>query len=157
MNPLRISTYHHVWGLKRLIYHIQRLRLPVPVRLPDFVLFVGFEAAALLPVFRFIAWGLRFGFFPPLLTLLFARAEVDGRPVFDFLVSLVRFNLSPHQFCGGRALPRKDSYPLTVSGSVTHIIFAKEESEHVAVADANRTESRMDPGSTVGFLPADPL
>jgi TcpE family len=100
---MRIHTYSQVWGLRRIFYHIHKMRLPFPVNISELVIFVGTEC------FSYFVWrqGIHIGFAPQFLIFPFAmtwamsRMELEGRAPHLFFASLIRYLTRPKLWARG--------------------------------------------------------
>lgn len=106
---MRIQTYHRVWGLKRVIYHIQRLKLPFPINLSEVVIFIGAEAVSLylsrFALYRIFPFSIRYLLFPGGLTWVLSRLEPEGRAPYLLVASLARHAKTPKIWA--RGIPAK--------------------------------------------------
>ena len=106
---LRLRTYRKVWRMERVIYQIERVRLPFPVSFRQVGIFAA--AAALLALLSAVQLigaappALRYVLLPGLAAWYLSRQTLDGRAPHLWLRSLVRFWLSPRRLRRLQPLP----------------------------------------------------
>lgn len=128
MRPERIVTFDAVWGLKKVFYHIERFRLPIPVSLSELLIVIVVEAffifmsnfawiAAIPPVFRFAI--IPFG-----AAWLLSRVDLEGRPPYQYFWSSLTFMFSHKIWSRGVPIPdvtEEGDYQLTqMVGGIKH-------------------------------------
>ncbi|WP_044641383.1 TcpE family conjugal transfer membrane protein [Risungbinella massiliensis] len=94
MGPQRIFTYDAVWGLKRMFYHIERFKLPVPIKVTELLIFVIFEVMFIIDmananVFGFLPPIIRFLFIPLGASFILSRLDIEGRPPYRIIQSII--------------------------------------------------------------------
>jgi hypothetical protein len=94
--PVRLRTYRQVWLQEKVIYQVERIRLPFPISLRQASLFALF-ALILGLVGGFLPPLLRFLLLPGLLTWFLTRQRLDGKPPLLWLRSLLRYLFAPKQ------------------------------------------------------------
>jgi hypothetical protein len=122
MRPQKIYTYDAVWGLKRMFYHIERFRLPVPVSVTELLIIVLMEVVfTLLTVYTTWAKSIpevfRFVIFPFGTAWLMSRLDLEGRPPYQYLYSVITHALTPKHWSKGVPIPkegeREETHQLT--------------------------------------------
>lgn len=110
MRPERIVTFDAVWGLKKVFYHIERFRLPIPVSLSELLIVILLEAlfiflsqqfawvAAIPPVFRF-------AIIPIGAAWVLSRVDLEGRPPYQYFWSSLTFMMSHKLWSRGVPIP----------------------------------------------------
>lgn len=121
MKPERIFTYDAVWGLKRMFYHVERFRLPVPVRVTELLIAVLLEVFFILDA----AGPDFFGFLPPVIkylvipvgsAFLLSRLDVEGRPPYRILQSIISHTFDHKHWSRGFPIQpeeKEQTYQLT--------------------------------------------
>lgn len=113
MGPQRIFTYDAVWGLKRMFYHIERFKLPVPVKVTELLIFVILEVFFIIDTANF---GI-FGFLPPIMRYLFlpfgaafilSRLDIEGRPPYRIIQSIIAHYLDHKHWSRGLPIQPQD-------------------------------------------------
>lgn len=126
---MRLRTYDEVWGMKRVFYHIERLRLPVPIALSELFIFLLLESMAIffsrMEWFTSIPWAIRFLVIPFGSAWMLSRLDLEGRAPYQYFASLIRYLSSPKHWAHGRTiLPfhNKRSYQLSrINGGKDHV------------------------------------
>jgi hypothetical protein len=129
VKPERISTFDAVWGLKKVFYHIERFRLPIPVSLSELLIVVLLEAFFIIMSNNF-AWMsvippvFRFAIIPFGTAWLLSRVDLEGRPPYQYLWSSVTHSLSNKLWSRGVPIPditEEATYHLTkMAGGIKH-------------------------------------
>jgi hypothetical protein len=105
---VRIRTYRQVWLQEKVIYQVERVRLPFPISLRQASLFALFAVS--LGLLGSIVPGLlppllRYLLLPGALTWFLTRSRLDGKPPLLWLRSFLRF------LCAPKRLRRLDPVP----------------------------------------------
>lgn len=109
IDKVRLRTYRQVWNQERVIYQIERVRLPFPVSFRQAGLF-GIAALAMallsaIPPIGSASPVLRYLLIPGALTWFLTRQRLDGKPPLRWLLSILRHALSPKRLNRFRPLP----------------------------------------------------
>lgn len=129
MRPERIVTYDAVWGLKKVFYHIERFRLPIPVSLSELLIVVLLEAFFIMmsnaaPWMSNIPPVFRFAIIPFGAAWLLSRVDLEGRPPYQYFWSSLTFLLSHKLWSRGVPIPdvtEEEDYQLTqMVGGIKH-------------------------------------
>lgn len=105
--------------MRRVFYHIQRMKLPFPISLPELVIFAAGEALSVyLSRFAFyhvLGFWIRFILLPVGLAWVLSRMELEGRAPHLFFSSLIRYAIRPKLFARGKPIKQTPirSYQLT--------------------------------------------
>lgn len=99
MEQVRLRTYRQVWVQERVIYQIERVRLPFPVTFRQVGVF-GASLGAMLVISRVPAVAalpvlLRYLLIPAAVTWFLTQQRLDGKPPLPWLLSMVRYALGP--------------------------------------------------------------
>ncbi len=110
MRPERIVTFDAVWGLKRVFYHIERFRLPIPVRFSELLIVILLEAfffytSATFEWMTSIPAIFRFGLIPFGTAWLLSRVDLEGRPPYQYIWSSLTHALSHKLWSRGVPIP----------------------------------------------------
>lgn len=108
-DKVRLFTYRQIWNQDRVIYQIERVRLPFPVSFRQAGVFVAAVAAMAL-LSRVPALGatsplLRYLVLPGLATWFFTQQRLDGKPPLRWLASMLRYLLSPKRLNRLKPMP----------------------------------------------------
>lgn len=99
---VRLATYRPVWSQERVIYQIERIRLPFPVTFRQIGVFaVALLAMALLsrlPGISQLSAVLRYLVIPGVLTWFLTSQRLDGKPPLRWLLTMVRYWFSPKRY-----------------------------------------------------------
>lgn len=99
MEKVRLRTYRQVWDQERVIYQIERVRLPFPVSFRQAGLFGASVAAMLLisriPLVAALPALTRYILLPALITWFLTKQRLDGKPPLLWLFGMLRYALSP--------------------------------------------------------------
>lgn len=116
MRPERIVTFDAVWGLKKVFYHIERFRLPIPVSLSELLIVILLEVFFIfMSNFAWIAVippAFRYAIIPFGAAWLLSRVDLEGRPPYQYLWSSLTFALTHKLWSRGVPIP-----PLTVEAN----------------------------------------
>ncbi len=101
LDRVRLRTYRQVWVQERVIYQIERVRLPFPVSFRQ----AGVFAATLLlmallsrvPLISGLPGLLRYLLIPAFATWFLTKQRLDGKSPLRWLLTMIRFLLSPKQ------------------------------------------------------------
>ena len=108
---MRLRTYRKVWRMDRLIYQIERVRLPFPISFRQMGVFAGTAAAvallSYLPPVAAVPPLARYLLVPAAAAWYLTRQTLDGKPPHLWLRSLLRFWLSPKRLHRLEPLPRQ--------------------------------------------------
>jgi hypothetical protein len=109
MRPERIVTFDAVWGLKKVFYHIERFRLPIPVSLSELLIVVLLEAFFIIMSSKFdlsfIPPVFRFALIPIGAAWLLSRVDLEGRPPYQYFWSSLTHMLSHKLWSRGVPIP----------------------------------------------------
>lgn len=99
LDRVRLRTYRQIWNQDRVIYQIERVRLPFPV---SFRQAGVFGAAALfmvllsrIPLVAAIPALTRYVLLPVAVTWFLTKQRLDGKPPLAWLISMLKYSLSP--------------------------------------------------------------
>jgi hypothetical protein len=128
MRPERIVTFDAVWGLKKVFYHIERFRLPIPVSLSELLIVLFFEVFFLFmsqyAVIAAIPFVFRYAIIPFGAAWLLSRVDLEGRPPYQYFWSSLTFALSHKLWSRGVPIPpitEEANYHLTkMVGGIKH-------------------------------------
>jgi len=106
---IRLRTYRQVWRLERVIYQVERVRLPFPVTFRQIGIFV-FALLLMVPVSRLPGLNrlpglVIFGLVPALAAWYLTSQTLDGKPPHRWLLSMLLFGLSPKRLNRFSAMP----------------------------------------------------
>lgn len=104
--PKRIYTFDSVWGLKRMFYHLERFKLPFPIKFSELLIVVIIEIVFLLDmantrIFTFLPPSIRFLLIPFGLAFLLSRLDIEGRPPYRVLQSIIGHYLDHKDYSRG--------------------------------------------------------
>lgn len=109
LDKVRLRTYRQVWVQEKVIYQIERIRLPFPV---SFRQAGVFGVTALLMAFLSRVPGVgttspvvRYVLIPGVVTWFFTRQRLDGKSPARWLLSMLRFLMSPKRLNRMRPIP----------------------------------------------------
>ncbi|MFD1675622.1 TcpE family conjugal transfer membrane protein [Alicyclobacillus fodiniaquatilis] len=133
---MRIHTYAQVWGLKRIVYHIHKMRLPFPVNIAELGIFVGAECLSYLLWSRGFHLGFapQFLLFPFAVTWVMSRMELEGRSPHLFFASLIRYLSRPKLWARGNPIRVQKVKSL----ELTRVVLEQKGAE-VAIEKAPKT------------------
>jgi hypothetical protein len=99
IDHVRLRTYRQVWSQERVIYQIERVRLPFPVSFRQAGVF-GASVAAMLVLSRIppvaaLPGLARYVLLPFAVTWFLTKQRLDGKPPLAWLVTMVRYAISP--------------------------------------------------------------
>jgi len=123
MDKVRLRTYRQVWTQEQVIYQIERVRLPFPVSFSQ----AGVFAAAVLVMVLLsrllllssVSWVLRYAVIPGAVTWFLTKQRLDGKPPLRWLLSMLRYALSPKRL--NRLRPMADQPGrLRFTGSIAY-------------------------------------
>lgn len=108
-DKIRLRTYKQVWSQERVIYQIERVRLPFPVSFRQ----AGVFAVALLvmavvsriPPVADLSPVLRYLIIPGVAAWFLTRQRLDGKPPLRWLLSMIRYLLGPKRLNRFRPMP----------------------------------------------------
>jgi hypothetical protein len=129
MRPERIVTFDAVWGLKKVFYHIERFRLPIPVSLSELLIVVILEAIFIFLSNKFAFMSVippvfRFAIIPFGAAWLLSRVDLEGRPPYQYFWSSFTHMLSHKLWSRGVPIPditEEATYHLTkMVGGIKH-------------------------------------
>lgn len=107
---LRLRTFRQVWRQEKVIYQIERVRLPFPVTLRQVAIFVAALLALVplrrLPLLAGIPPLAYYGLLPGLAAWYLTRQSLDGRSPHRWLLAMVQFALGPRRLARLRPLAR---------------------------------------------------
>lgn len=96
---IRLRTYRQVWRLERVIYQIERVRLPFPVTFRQVGIFVFtllvMVPLARLPGLRSLPGLVTYGLIPALAAWYLTSQTLDGKPPHRWLLSMAAYSLGP--------------------------------------------------------------
>ena len=99
LDRVRLRTYRQVWSQERVIYQIERVRLPFPVSFRQMgvfsislMLMVGISR--ILPLEK-VSPILIYVVIPGGLTWFLTKQRLDGKPPLKWLLSMLRYALGP--------------------------------------------------------------
>lgn len=99
LDKVRLRTYRQVWDQERVIYRIERVRLPFPVTFRQAGVFAASALAmALLSRIPLIAAQpalARYVLLPAVITWFLTKQRLDGKPPLLWVLGMVRYALSP--------------------------------------------------------------
>lgn len=99
IEQVRLRTYRQVWFQERVIYQIERVRLPFPITFRQAGTFGASMGAMLLlsrvPPVAALPGMLRYLLIPAAITWFLTQQRLDGKPPLLWLVSMARYALSP--------------------------------------------------------------
>lgn len=106
---VRLRTYKQVWTQEKIIYQIERVRLPFPVTLSQasvfFAAMLVMAGLSRLPLIDALPPVARYVGLPALLAWFLTKQRLDGKPPLLFLWSLLRFLVSPKRLNRFQPLP----------------------------------------------------
>jgi hypothetical protein len=98
-DKVRLNTYRPVWSQERVIYQIERVRLPFPVTFRQVGVFVIALLSMILlsraPLIEMLSPVLRYAVIPGALTWFLTNQRLDGKPPLRWLQSMVRHAFGP--------------------------------------------------------------
>lgn len=107
MEKVRLRTYRQVWGTERVIYQIERVRLPFPVSFRQAGVFASVVICMALlsriPPVAGISPLLRYLLIPGAITWFLTKQRLDGKPPLLWLFAMIRYALGPKRL--NRLLP----------------------------------------------------
>lgn len=96
---LRIPTYRQVWRQERVLYQIERIRLPFPITFRQMGIFVVSAVIMVilsrLPGLRNLPFVVNYIAIPGLLAWYLTRQTLDGKPPHLWLRSMLRYYSGP--------------------------------------------------------------
>lgn len=99
LNSVRLRTYRQVWSQERVIYQVEKVRLPFPVSFRQAGVFAVTVALMALvsgmPVVSATSPVLRYLILPGGVTWFLTKQRLDGKPPLRWLFSMLRFAVSP--------------------------------------------------------------
>lgn len=99
MEKVRLRTYRQVWEQERVIYQIERVRLPFPVSFRQAGLFGAALGAMLLlsriPLVAALPALARYILLPGLITWFLTKQRLDGKEPLRWLFGMLRYAFSP--------------------------------------------------------------
>lgn len=108
---LRIPTYRQVWRLERVLYQIERMRLPFPITFRQMGIFVvsALVMAVLskVPGVAGLPALVRYIGIPVLLAWYLTKQTLDGKPPHLWLRSMYRYYTGPKHLQRLAPAPRK--------------------------------------------------
>lgn len=111
IDRVRLRTYRQVWTQERVIYQIERVRLPFPVSFRQAGVFAASELAMVvlsrLPFLSVLSWVLRFALIPGAITWFLTKQRLDGKPPLRWLLSMLRYAFSPKHLNRLRTMPKQ--------------------------------------------------
>lgn len=106
---VRLRTYQQVWAQERVIYQIERVRLPFPVSFRQAgvfaVVLISMIFLSGLPGFDLISPLLRYVAIPAGATWFLTRQRLDGKSPLLWLLSIIRFYFAPKRLNRLRPVP----------------------------------------------------
>lgn len=110
MRPERIVTFDAVWGLKKVFYHIERFRLPIPVSLSELLIVILSESfffymSSKFPWMTVIPPVFRYAIIPFGSAWLLSRVDLEGRPPYQYIWSSITHALSYKLWSRGVPIP----------------------------------------------------
>lgn len=109
LDKVRLRTYRQVWIQERVIYQVERVRLPFPVSFRQAGTFgATILAVALLSRLPGIAQMpplLRYLVIPGVITWFLTKQRLDGKSPFRWLLTMLRFLLGPKRLNRFRPIP----------------------------------------------------
>lgn len=98
-NNVRLRTYRQVWTQERVIYQVERVRLPFPVSFRQMGVFgatlLAMVGLSEIPPLALISPVLRYLIIPGAVTWFLTKQRLDGKPPIRWLFSLARFAFAP--------------------------------------------------------------
>lgn len=99
IDRVRLRTYRQVWSQERVIYQIERVRLPFPVSFRQMGVFAA-SAIVMAGISRILPLDrtspvLRYLLIPGGLTWFLTKQRLDGKPPLKWLLSMLRYALGP--------------------------------------------------------------
>lgn len=114
---IRLRTYRQVWRLERVIYQIERVRLPFPVTFRQVGVFVFtlllLVPAGRLPVLSQLPPLLLYLGIPVLAAWYLTSQTLDGKPPHRWLLTMVAYSLSPKRVNRFRPMPEGRRFRFT--------------------------------------------
>jgi hypothetical protein len=111
VDKVRLRTYRQVWSQERVIYQIERVRLPFPVSFRQAGVFGAVLAAMLLlsriPLVALVPGLVRYIVLPAAVTWFLTQQRLDGKTPLVWLLTMVRYSLSPKRL--NRLRPIEDA------------------------------------------------
>lgn len=99
IDRVRLRTYRQVWSTERVIYQIERVRLPFPVTFRQAGVFGAALAAMLLlsriPLVGAVPGLARYVLVPFGITWFLTRQRLDGKPPLAWLLTMAKYAFSP--------------------------------------------------------------
>ncbi|HEY3369127.1 MAG TPA: conjugal transfer protein [Symbiobacteriaceae bacterium] len=99
MEKVRLRTYRQVWSQERVIYQIERVRLPFPVSFAQAGVFAVAEVVmavlSRLPGIGATSPALRYLVIPGAVTWFLTKQRLDGKPPLRWALSMIRYLFSP--------------------------------------------------------------
>lgn len=99
IDKVRLRTYRQVWSQERVIYQIERVRLPFPVSFRQAGVFaVALLSMVLLSALPLVAAAspvLRYLVIPGGVAWFLTKQRLDGKPPLRWLLSMLRYWLGP--------------------------------------------------------------
>jgi len=96
---VRLRTYRQVWQQERVIYQIERVRLPFPVSFRQAGVFAAtvlvMAVVSRIPPLAQASPLLRYVAVPAAVTWFLTRQRLDGKPPLRWLLAMVRYAFSP--------------------------------------------------------------
>lgn len=111
LESVRLRTYKQVWTQERVIYQIERVRLPFPVSFRQAGVFAAVAALMValsgIPVVAESSPLLRYLVIPGGLTWFLTKQRLDGKPPLRWLLSILRYAFSPKRLNRLRPMPNR--------------------------------------------------
>jgi hypothetical protein len=99
IDKVRLRTYRQVWSTERVIYQIERVRLPFPVSFRQAGVFGAAMAVMFLisriPLVAALPGLLRYIVIPAAVTWFLTKQRLDGKPPLAWLLTMLKYALSP--------------------------------------------------------------
>ena len=109
LEKVRLRTYRQVWSQERVIYQIERVRLPFPISFRQAGLFaaIAIVMAVLsrLPLIGNASGVVRYLLIPGAVTWFLTKQRLDGKPPLLWLLTILRYALSPKRLNRFSPLP----------------------------------------------------
>ncbi len=109
-DKVRLRTYKQVWSQERVIYQIERVRLPFPVTFRQAGVFAA-AIAAMVPISAIPGVSasspvLRYLLIPAVAAWYLTQQRLDGKSPLRWLSSMIRYWLAPKQLNRLQPMPQ---------------------------------------------------
>jgi hypothetical protein len=106
---VRLRTYRQVWHQERVLYQIERIRLPFPISFQQAGLFAVTAALmamlSRIPLVASVSPLLRYVLLPGVAAWYLTKQRLDGKPPLRWLLTMFRYAVSPKRLNRLRPLP----------------------------------------------------